>query len=59
MSSYRYKAKITDDILDAVEIVKNTGKSIAAGHADKNAVLTNLASAVKKLESAKYFLDRE
>ena len=59
MANYRYKAKITDDILDAIEIVKNTGKSIKAGHADVNAVLMNLSAAVKKLESANYFLDRE
>jgi hypothetical protein len=59
MAHYRYKAKISDDILDAMEIIKSSGKSIAAGHADKNAVLTNLTAAYKKLESAKYYLERE
>jgi len=59
MANYRYKAKISDDILDAAEIIKSAGKSIAAGHADKNAILINLSAALKKLESAKYFLDRE
>lgn len=59
MAHYRFKAKITDDILDTIEIIKSAGKSIAAGKADKNAVLTNLGTALKKLESAKYYLDRE
>jgi len=59
MAHYRYKAKISDDIVDAMEIIKSSGKSIAAGHADKNALLTNLTAAYKKLESAKYYLERE
>ena len=41
MAHYRFKAKISDDMVDAMEIIKNAGKSIAAGHADKNAILTN------------------
>ena len=59
MAHYRFKAKISDDMVDAMEIIKNSGKSIAAGHADKNAILTNLTAAYRKLESAKYYLDRE
>lgn len=59
MAHYRYKAKISDDIQDASDIIKNAGKSIAAGHADINAILLNLTAAYKKLESAKYYLDRE
>jgi len=59
MANYRFKAKISDDMVDAMEIIKNAGKSIAAGHADKNAILTNLTAAYRKLESAKYYLDRE
>ena len=59
MAHYRFKAKISDDILDALQIIKSAGKSIAAGHADKNAILTNLTAAYRKLESAKYYLDRE
>ena len=59
MAHYRFKAKISDDMVDAMEIIKSAGKSIAAGHADKNAILSNLTAAHKKLESAKYYLDRE
>lgn len=59
MASYRFKAKITDDLEDAKEIIKNSVKSIIAGHADKNAIISNLSTAVKKLESAKYYVDRE
>ena len=59
MAHYRFKAKISDDLVDAMDIIKNSGKSIAAGHADKNAILINLTSAYKKLESAKYYLERE
>ena len=39
MAHYRFKAKISDDMVDAMEIIKSAGKSIAAGHADKNAIL--------------------
>ena len=59
MAHYRYKAKISDDLQDAADIIKNAGKSIAARHADINAILLNLTAAYKKLESAKYYLDRE
>ena len=59
MAHYRFKAKISDDLVDAMDIIKNSGKSIAAGHADKNAILINLTAAYKKLESAKYYLERE
>jgi hypothetical protein len=59
MAHYRFKAQITDDIEDAKEIVKNSVKSIIAGHADKNAIISNLNAAVEKLKSAKYYVDRE
>ena len=31
MSSYKYQAKITDDIDDAREIIKNVGRAIKDG----------------------------
>lgn len=58
MADYRFKAKITDDLEDAMEIIKNSNKSIQAGHAEKISLLTNLATALKKLESVKYYIDR-
>ena len=59
MASYRYKAKITDDIDDAYEIVKNVGRVIKENKADVASILTNLTTALKKLESARYYIDRE
>ncbi len=59
MASYRYKAKITDDIDDAYEIVKNVGRAIKENKADVASILTNLSQALKKLESARYYIDRE
>lgn len=59
MANYRYKAKISDDIVDALEIIKSCGHSIKNGHADPRAILDNLGKAYQKLESAKYYLDRE
>jgi hypothetical protein len=59
MAQYRYKAKVTDDIEDAKEIIRNTGRMLEEGKIDKPSALNNLAIALKKLESAKYFIDRE
>lgn len=59
MAQYRYKAKLTDDIEDAREIIRNTGKMLQEGKIDKASALTNLANAIKKLDSAKYYIDRE
>ena len=59
MAHYKYKAKITDDVVDAKEIIMSVGRSIQQNHADKDAVLTNLAAALAKLESAMYYIERE
>lgn len=56
---YKYKVKITDDIMDAHEIIRNVGRTIQEGKSDINSALHNLAAALKKLESAKYYIDRE
>lgn len=57
-ADYRYKAKITDDIADAHDIIRSTGKALTEGKIDKASALDNLARAMKKLESAKYYIDR-
>lgn len=59
MANYRYKAKVTDDLEDAREIIRNTGKMLQDGKIDKASALNNLAAALKKLDSAKYYIDRE
>jgi chaperonin cofactor prefoldin len=56
---YKYKNKVTDDLEDAYEIVRNVGKSLQENKTDMQSVLANLAHALKKLESAKYYIDRE
>lgn len=59
MAQYRYKAKLTDDIEDAREIIRTTGLMLKEGKIDKASALTNLAKALTKLDSAKYYIDRE
>jgi hypothetical protein len=56
---FKYKVKITDDIADAHEIIRNVGRTIQEGKTDVNSALHNLAIALQKLESAKYYIDRE
>jgi hypothetical protein len=56
---FKYKAKITDDIADAHEIIRNVGRTIQEGKTDVNSALHNLSTALQKLESAKYYIDRE
>jgi hypothetical protein len=59
MAHYKYKAKITDDIEDAREIIRNTGRMLTEGKIDKDSALDNLARALTKLDSARYYIDRE
>jgi hypothetical protein len=59
MAHYKYKAKITDDIEDAREIIRNTGRMLTEGKIDKDSALDNLARALTKLDSARYYVDRE
>ena len=56
--NYKYKSKVIDNVEDAKEIVRNVGKAITEGKIDKNSTLDNLARAIKKLEEARYFIDR-
>jgi hypothetical protein len=55
----KFKNKITDDIEDARNIVQMVGRSIKEGTTDIHSALDNLARALKKLDSARYHLDRE
>jgi hypothetical protein len=57
-ADYRYKEKITDDVVDAHEIIRATAKALSEGKIDKPSALDNLARAMKKLEAAKYYIDR-
>ena len=55
---YKYKINVIHNVEDAKEIVRNVGKAITEGKIDKNSTLDNLARAIKKLEEARYFIDR-
>ena len=59
MAHYRYKTKVTDDLEDARDIVKLVGRMLNEGKIDKRSTLDNLSRALKKIESAKYYVDRE
>jgi hypothetical protein len=39
MPQYRYKARITDDIVDAMEIIKNTGRMLQQQKIDAQTVV--------------------
>lgn len=59
MAHYRYKSAVTDNLEEAYDIVKNVGRMLQEGKIDKTSTLTNLAKALKKIEDAKYYVDRE
>ena len=59
MANYKWKNTITDNIEDAREIIRVLGKALEEGKIDKEAALDNLYRALKKLESARYHLDRD
>jgi hypothetical protein len=59
MANYKWKNTITDNIEDAREIIRVLGKALEEGKIDKEAALDNLYRAMKKLESARYHLDRD
>ena len=41
MPQYRYKARITDEIVDAMEIIRNTGRMLQNQKIDANTVVQN------------------
>lgn len=55
---YKFREKITDDIVDAHETIRVTAKALNEGKIDKASALDNLARALKKLEAAKYYIER-
>ena len=57
-ADYKFREKITDDIVDAHETIRVTAKALTEGKIDKASALDNLARAMKKLEAAKYYIDR-
>ena len=57
-AEYKFREKITDDIVDAHETIRVTAKALTEGKIDKASALDNLARALKKLESAKYYIER-
>jgi hypothetical protein len=59
MAHYRYKNKITDDLEDTKEIIRMLGRMIGEAKIDKDSTLDNLARALKKIESAIYYIERE
>ena len=56
--SYRYKEKISDDLSDAEDIVTNLGRSVKKNQININGLMSNLGAALKKIQSAQYYLDR-
>ena len=59
MSKFRYKETIKDQIIDAREIIRAVGRGIEKGNIDPQSAMHNLAEAMRKLEAAKDYVDRE
>jgi len=59
MANYKFKNKVTDDLEDAHDIIKQLHRMIKEDKTDKASVLSNLAIADKRIDSAKYFVNRE
>jgi len=59
MAHYRYKNKVTDDLEATREIIRLLGRMITEGKIDKDSTLDNLGRALKKVESAIYYIERE
>ena len=59
MAFYSYKSAVTDNLEEAYDIVKNVGRMLQEGKIDKESTLRNLETALKKIEAAKYYVDRE
>jgi hypothetical protein len=59
MAHYRYKNKVTDDLEDTKEIIRMLGRMLCEAKIDKDSTLDNLARALKKIESAIYYIERE
>ena len=58
MSNFVYKDQVTDLIIDSADIVRTMGRAIENGHLDTTSALHNLASALRKLESAVGYLKK-
>jgi len=59
MSKLKFKNVITDNIVDAREIVRMVGRGIENGNIDPQSALQNLSEAIRKLQSAHDYIDRE
>jgi hypothetical protein len=59
MAKLKFKEKVTDDMQDALDIIKSTGRMLQDGKIDFSSILHNLAEAIAKLESAMYYINRD
>ena len=58
MSQFTQKEQVLDLVVDSAEIVRMLGRSIEKGKIDPASAMTNLASALRKLETATEYLRR-
>jgi hypothetical protein len=49
MAHYKYKAKLTDDVEDAREIVRAAGKALEEGKIDKASLIDNLVTSNEEI----------
>ena len=59
MPKLRYKEQITDALVDAREIIRAVGRGIETAKIDPQSAMTNLAEAMRKLDNAKDYVNRE
>ena len=56
MSQFTKKEQVLDLVVDSAEIVRMLGRSIEKGKIDPASAMNNLASALRKLETATEYL---
>jgi len=56
MSQFTQKEQVLDLVVDSAEIVRMLGRSIEKGKIDPASAINNLASALRKLETASEYL---
>jgi hypothetical protein len=56
MSRFVKKEQVLDLVVDSADIIRNIGRGVEKGQIDTASALNNLASALRKLETASDYL---
>ena len=59
MSTFAQKEQVLDLVVDSADIIRTVGRGIEQGKIDHQSAMNNLASALRKLESATEYLRKK